>query len=55
MWRQLAAKPDVRCILASSVGRGFCAGGTPEVVQGMLNRESGRLRMMREGRDIVQG
>ena len=55
VWRQLAAEPDVRCILVRSVGRGFCAGGTPEVVQGMLNSESDRLRVMREGRDIVQG
>ncbi len=55
VWTRLAAEPGVRCILVRSVGRGFCAGGTPEVVQGMLDRESERLRVMREARDLVQG
>jgi enoyl-CoA hydratase len=55
VWRQLAAEPGVRCILVRSAGRGFCAGGTPEVVQAMLSSEAERLRVMREGRDIVQG
>lgn len=48
----------MRCILVRSVGRGFCAGGTPEVLQGMLNNEADRMRVMREEReerDIVQG
>jgi enoyl-CoA hydratase len=55
VWRQLAVEPDVRCILVRSVGRGFCAGGTSDVVQAMLHSEADRLRVMREGRDIVQG
>lgn len=55
VWRQLAAEPDVRCILVRSVGRGFCAGGTSDVVQAMLHSEVDRLRVMREGRDLVQG
>ena len=29
VWAQLADVPEVRCILARSVGKGFCAGGTP--------------------------
>ena len=55
VWAQLAAEPGVRCILVRSVGKGFCAGGTPDVVQGMLDSQSARLRVMREGRAIVQG
>ena len=55
IWRELAANPAVRCILVRSTGRGFCAGGTPEVVQAMLDDPQARLRVMREGRDIVQG
>jgi enoyl-CoA hydratase len=55
VWAQLAAEPGVRCILVRSLGKGFCAGGTPDVVQGMLGSEATRLRVMREGRAIVQG
>lgn len=55
VWAQLAAEPGVRCILVRSLGKGFCAGGTPDVVQGMLGSEAARLRVMREGRAIVQG
>jgi enoyl-CoA hydratase len=55
VWAELAADERVRCILVRSVGKGFCAGGTPDVVQGMLDGEAARLRVMREGRAIVQG
>ncbi|MDR3368208.1 enoyl-CoA hydratase/isomerase family protein [Rhodoferax sp.] len=55
VWRQLESEPGVRCILVRSVGKGFCAGGAPELVQDMLSSESTRLRVMREGRAIVQG
>src|SRR5437899_2426208 len=55
VWAQLAAAPGVRCILVRSVGKGFCAGGALDLVQGMLASETARLRVMREGRAIVQG
>ena len=55
LWRRLEAEPGVRCILLRSVGRGFCAGGKPELVQEMLYSEAARLRVMREARDLVQG
>lgn len=55
VWRQLESEPGVRCILVHSLGKGFCVGGTPELVQDMLGSESARLRVMREGRAIVQG
>lgn len=55
VWAQLAAEPGVRCILVRSVGKGFCAGGTLELVQDMLGSETARLRVMREGRALVQG
>ncbi len=55
VWARLAAEPGVRAILVRSVGKGFCAGGTPDVVRGMLDSEATRLRVMREGRAIVQG
>jgi enoyl-CoA hydratase len=55
VWRQLADEPGVRCILVRSVGKGFCAGGTLELVESLLSSESARLRVMREGRALVQG
>lgn len=55
VWQRLQHEPGVRAVLVRSVGKGFCAGGTPEVVQGMLSDEATRLRVMREARAIVQG
>ncbi|MBU6257102.1 MAG: enoyl-CoA hydratase/isomerase family protein [Bradyrhizobium sp.] len=55
IWPRLQAEAGVRVILVRSVGKGFCAGGTPEVVEEMLGSEAARLRVMREGRAIVQG
>lgn len=55
VWGRLAAEPGVRCILVRSEGKGFCAGGTMEVVEQMVSSEAARLRVMREARDIVQG
>lgn len=55
VWGRLATEPGVRCVLVRSVGKGFCAGGTLDVVQAMLDSEAARLRVMREGRAIVQG
>ena len=55
VWGQLAARGDVRCILVRSEGKGFCAGGSPELVNGVLGDEQARLRVMREARAIVQG
>lgn len=55
VWRRLADEPGVRAILVRSEGKGFCAGGTPELVRELLESETARLRVMREARDIVQG
>ncbi|MDN4592147.1 enoyl-CoA hydratase [Xenophilus aerolatus] len=55
IWRELQTTPGVRSLLVRSEGKGFCAGGTPEVVQSMLDSEYARLRVMQEGRAIVQG
>ena len=55
LWQRLQAEPGVRAILVRSDGKGFCAGGTPDVVEGMLRDHAQRLRVMQEGRAIVQG
>lgn len=55
LWQKLSAVPEVRCVLIRSLGKGFCAGGTPDLVQEMLQRDEARLRVMREARVLVQG
>lgn len=55
IWRRLAAEPGVRVVLVRSEGKGFCAGGTPALVQELLDSESARQRVMREARELVQG
>lgn len=55
VWAQLAATPGVRAILVRSVGKGFCAGGSMDLVQDMLASEAARLRVMKEARALVQG
>ncbi|CAZ87207.1 putative Enoyl-CoA hydratase [Thiomonas arsenitoxydans] len=55
VWTQLAAGGNVRCVLVRSEGKGCCADGSPDVVDGMLGSEQTRLRIMREARAIVQG
>jgi enoyl-CoA hydratase len=42
-------------VLIRSEGKGFCAGGTLELVQELLGSEAARLRVMREARELVQG
>lgn len=55
VWARLESMPEVRCILVRSVGKGFCAGGTMELVDEMLSSEATRLRVMKEAREMVQG
>lgn len=55
VWARLAVEPGVRCILVRSVGKGFCAGGHTALVDEMIGSHEARLRVMREGRAIVQG
>lgn len=55
IWTQLAADSDVRAILVRSEGKGFCAGGTMDLVVDLLNSETARQRVMQEARNLVQG
>ena len=55
VWRVLDADERVRAILVRSVGKGFCAGGTPELVAAMVEHQTDRLRVMREARELVIG
>ena len=55
IWLRLAIEPGVRSIVVRSEGKGFCAGGHVDLVKDMLSSAAARARVMREGRDIVQG
>lgn len=55
IWRTLAQAPDVRSVLIRSIGKGFCAGGSPELTEELLKSEAARMRVMREARELVQG
>jgi enoyl-CoA hydratase len=53
IWRVLDERPDVRCILVCSDGRGFCAGGSLDLVEEMIRDTAVRARVMRESRELV--
>jgi enoyl-CoA hydratase len=55
VWSRLDAHPDVQSILVRSEGKGFCSGGTLEVVREMIDSEAARLAVLKEARAIVQG
>lgn len=55
IWRTLSEASEVRSVLIRSVGKGFCAGGSPELTEEMLQSETARSRVMREARALVQG
>lgn len=55
LWPRLDAHPAVRSVLVRSDGKGFCAGGTMDVVREMVSSERARLAVLREARAIVQG
>jgi len=55
IWHTLAHASDVRSVLIRSIGKGFCAGGTPELTEEMMRDSAARARVMKEVRAIVQG
>jgi enoyl-CoA hydratase len=55
IWPLLNAHPQVRAVLIRSEGKAFCAGGDLAMVEQMLDSDHARMRVMREGRDLVQG
>lgn len=55
LWGRLAVWPGVRAILVRSEGKGFCAGGTMDVVEELTRSEAARRRIEHEARELVQG
>ena len=45
--------PDVRAVIVRGAGKAFSAGGSFEVVEELSRSHAGRMRVMREARDLV--
>jgi len=54
IFTKLNQHPSVRAILIHSEGKGFCAGGAFSMVEGMINSQDARLKVLREARELVQ-
>jgi enoyl-CoA hydratase len=53
IWPVIDRDDSVRCVLLRGAGRAFSAGGSFDLIDRVINSEEGRLRTMREARDMV--
>jgi enoyl-CoA hydratase len=53
VWRTIDRDPEVRVALIRGEGRGFSAGGSFDLIDGVIGDHATRLRIMREARDLV--
>jgi enoyl-CoA hydratase len=53
VWLVVDRDPDVRAAMIRGAGKGFSAGGSFELLDGIMGDESVRLRTLREARDLV--
>ena len=53
VWRTLDRDPEVRVALLRGAGRAFSAGGSFDLIEGIIGDHATRLRVMREARDLV--
>jgi enoyl-CoA hydratase len=53
VWPVLDRDPSVRVALLRGAGRGFSAGGSFDLVEGVIGDHAVRLRTLREARDLV--
>jgi enoyl-CoA hydratase len=53
VWREVPRDPANRAVVLQGAGRGFSAGGSFDLVEGMLDDHATRVRTLREARDLV--
>ena len=53
VWRTVDMDDDVRVAMVRGAGKGFSAGGSFELLDGILDDQATRLRTLKEARDLV--
>jgi enoyl-CoA hydratase len=53
VWLTVDRDPDVRIAILQGAGKGFSAGGSFDLLDGVINDYAVRTRVMREARDLV--
>jgi enoyl-CoA hydratase len=53
VWLIVDRDPDVRVAMIRGAGKAFSAGGSFELIDGIIHDEESRLRALREARDLV--
>ncbi len=53
VWIAVDRDPDTHAVVLQGAGRGFSAGGSFDLVEGIIADEATRLRVLREARDLV--
>jgi enoyl-CoA hydratase len=53
IWPVIDRDPEVRVVLVRGEGKAFSSGGSFELIDQTINDQAGRLRIMREARDLV--
>ncbi|WP_236976372.1 MULTISPECIES: enoyl-CoA hydratase/isomerase family protein [Mycobacterium] len=53
IWPVINRDPDVRAVLVRGEGKAFSSGGSFDLIDESMNDYEGRLRIMREARDLV--
>jgi enoyl-CoA hydratase len=53
LWTAVDRDPDVRVVILQGAGKGFSAGGSFELIDGIISDYAVRTRVMREARDLV--
>ena len=53
IWHTIDRDPEVQVAILQGAGKGFSAGGSFELIDGMISDYATRTRVMREARDLV--